>query len=83
MKAVAILAAVALLTLALPVASAGHTIQGCMSAWYPAPPPGWSSVCSTLDWAAHNPVSPLANCILSKVKLNPLTIDYIGMLGCI
>ena len=76
MRPIAILSALSLLVLAAPAATAGHTYSSCMQAWYPAPPPGWSNVCSTTDWWAHNPFTPLVSCLVAPLSITIIGVQY-------
>lgn len=76
MRTAPVLAALALATLPLPLAEAGHTIMTCMSVWDPQPPPGWSIFCGANDWVQHNPFTPLANCLLAPLEIHVVGVTY-------
>ena len=84
MKLRTLLAALALATLAVPVASATHFYSPCMNIWRDAPP-GWDVVCSQADWALHNPAVPLASCLASQLEVYFVGVSYDvwGALGCL
>ena len=75
MRLLPLVAAASLLLVAAPVVSASHTYWPCMQIWL-TPPPGWSQVCSTLDWTAHNPFTPLANCLLDPLSVSVIGVEY-------
>lgn len=85
MRLVHVAIALSLLAVAVPVASATHTYWGCMNVWYPAPPPGWGNVCSTLDWWAHNPFTPLVNCLTDPLEISIIGVEYdpFAALACV
>ena len=85
MRTLPLVAAASLLLLAVPAASAGHTYWGCMYAWDPAPPPGWSNVCTTLDWWAHNPFTPLVDCLADPLEISIIGVAYdpFAALACV
>lgn len=76
MKALVLLATLALAAAAVPLASAGHTYNNCMNVWYPQPPPGWHNVCTTTDWWAHNPFTPLVNCLVAPLEVSVIGVKY-------
>lgn len=76
MRIVPLVAALALVTFAVPAASAGHTYASCVGIWDPVPPPGWEAFCAQLDWLSHNPVMPLVECLVAPLEIYVVGVKY-------